>query len=130
MSVMLFREANEVKWVGVRPAHKGTQVTKETLANNATVILHTVTSGKTLFLNLLAGSVRWEGSGRGRIGVRDGSDVVQYYIFEALKGSAQDTIPFIIPFNIPLEIPAGWDVFLDTNSVSVYIYCFLHGWEE
>jgi len=50
MALMKFREPNQVRRVGVRPAHDGTQVLERGSADNATVVLYTVPAGKVFYL--------------------------------------------------------------------------------
>ena len=79
MSPMAFREPNEVLWRGVRPGHRGEQVAKYNSATNATVILHTVTTGKTLFLTAVSFQASTTTAGKfGALFVRDTSDAEKY----------------------------------------------------
>jgi len=50
MALMKFREPNQVKWVGVRPGHNGTQIIRSQGADNATVELYLVPVGQTFYL--------------------------------------------------------------------------------
>jgi hypothetical protein len=131
MCAMGFREPNQVKWVGIRPAHLGTQIAKYSpgSAGNPTII-HTVTNGKVFFLTSLILTVStYDTGGGGSIVVRDESDVVQYYLTGwNLPGLAAFTINH--SFDPPLEIPAGYDIVLTKASGNEMTYAFIHGWEE
>ena len=130
MSVMNFREPNQVKWVGVRPAHNGTQVIKHTNAQNGTVIIYTVPSGNTYFLTGFTIGVRQEAAGDIALGVRDGSDVWQYYLFHNSYGSAQPPYAFGMGLTYPIEIPEDYDIYLWSSAASVYIFATIMGWIE
>jgi len=130
MSAMAFREPNEVLWRGYRPGHKGTQVTKRNAAVNATQIVHTVTTNKTLFLCFA--SFHYDDTavnGYGTMLVRDASDVVQYYIFD-LNMRAVGQIMNSGSFNPPIEIPAGWDICVTSSLATGTASGFIFGWEE
>jgi hypothetical protein len=127
---MLHRETNRVKWVGVRPAHDGTQVTVDSFTSAGAAILYTVTAGKTLFLchftlecssgAVVSGADFW---------VRNGADVIQYYLLRQRLAISRETI--ISPsFWPPIEIPAGWDIVMGVGVATTTEYAFIHGWEE
>lgn len=130
MSAMKFREPNEVLWRGVRPAHKGEQVVKGNTVNNGTSIVHTVSTGKTLYLTALAFSV-YAGVGESNMFVRNAADVTQYYFFVNTIFTAGGAGSMgNLSFNPPLEIPAGYDICVSSNAAANFAYGFIHGWEE
>ena len=130
MSAMLYREPNQVKWVGIRPGHNGTQVIASSAANNSTVILYTVTAGKVFYLsyaNLVMYARNF--SLTVALSVRNAADVLQYSIATMASGDLGHlSLPVIL--NPPLEIPAGWDVVVSSNDALCNAYAFIHGWEE
>jgi len=130
MSPMAFREPNEVLWRGVRPGHRGEQIAKYASANNATVILHTVTIGKTLFLTAVSFQAATTTAGKsGILLVRDTSDVEKYKLFNfylTAVGGLSDSLSF----NPPLEIPSGWDICIYSSATECVARTFIHGWEE
>ena len=130
MALMKFREPNQVTWYGSRPAHRGTQVTKSVSTTGAaSVIIHTVSASKTLFIKLLILS-RNTSTGNCNIFVRNDSDVSQYTIVKNdLHTNIGLATPDIIPFDDPLEVPADWDIILN-NTVAGDAFAFLFGWEE
>jgi len=130
MALMKFRESNQVKWVGVRPGHNGTQVTKWGSADNETVILYTVTAGKILYLVHYTVFISSDVADRwGFMGVRNDADVEQYR-FSTGVFKQVGSIGFGVGLKYPIEIPAGWDIFLVSNSADSHINGFIHGWEE
>jgi len=58
MALMNFREPNQVKWVGVRPAHNGEQINIGNFVVNGAVTLYTVPAGKILLLIEISAS-KW-----------------------------------------------------------------------
>lgn len=130
MALMTFREGNRVKWVGVRPAHRGEQIVESGNISNDTVIVHTVTAGKILYLVTatfsLSASVANE---RGSMQVRDTGDVEQYRIFSQHM-RVTGSIMAAAHFNPPLEIPAGYDITILSEALTLVTYGFIFGWEE
>jgi hypothetical protein len=105
-------------------------VAASSIATNNTVILWTVTAGKTLFVSyanlvLYARDVSLSAS----FFVRNVADVQVYAIFSMASGLlGHMACPAC--FNPPLEIPAGFDICLSSNSALLNSYGFLHGREE
>ncbi len=128
MALMGWREANRARWVGVRPAHYGEQVAVSSVKSNGTQIVYTVPAGKVFHLCAL-GCVAREttGASGGTIGIRNAADVVQYQVFEHYPNFAS-IFTQSIPFNPPLEIPAGFDVYILSTTLTLIITCFLFGW--
>ena len=130
MSLMEFREPNQVLWYGSRPAHRGTQVAVSDIVTNDTSIIHTVSAGKSLFISsIVLGLLLGGASNTCRIYVRNVLDVEQYTIFRITPGAA-GALSVPISFNPPLEIPTGYDVVHTTNADFLTMYSFIHGWEE
>jgi len=130
MALMKHRESNQVKWVGVRPGHNGIQVAKHASATNAIAIIHTVSAGKTLFINSYAVSVDDIASGNAFFFVRDTGDVVKYNLLFARVVANGGGITVTGCFPKPLEVPAGYDVCIQSTVPSLTTWGFIHGWEE
>lgn len=136
------KEANEVRQVGVIPSEgadpipvgkipdAGTQVVKGTYANNSVVTLHTVTTGKILYLSAAALSIKnvSGGEGEGAMYVTDGEDAIRYYLF-LYQSPDQHGTGGSIPLISPLEISAGWKIKVASDTASVYVTGFIHGYE-
>jgi len=130
MSAMKFREPNQVKWVGVRPAHKGTQILKQGRATTDDVTLYTTPTGKTFYLVHYNITIQITASSLiSAVAIRDSSGVAQYYI-AYLNDAPNGVYIYEGNFDPPLEIPAGWYVHLDRNSSYGPIMCSIFGWEE
>lgn len=130
MALMKWRELNQVKWVGVRPGHNGTQVLKENYVSNATLVLHTVTAGKTLYLCSAYASYYISATGIiGRLFVRDVADFT-VYSFSICNSGALGQMESTPSYNPPIEIPAGYDICLISGAASMVIRAGIHGWEE
>jgi len=133
-------ESNQVKWRGIRPVEPreaipiqpytdfGTQVAKDNYANNSTVIIHTVTSGKSLYLCSIGFSVFPTATGHGVFFVRDESDTTQYRFFY-IRRQSDDGDMVSMTFNPPLVIPEGWDICLWSATSGFGIRGFIFGYE-
>jgi len=130
MALMSFREPNQVKWVGMRPAHRGTQVIVRAGGLGAEFIVYTVPAGKTFYLcGLLVGFSTTAVATWGTVRVRNDLDVVQY----ALAGLLMDAVGQNIVAHSywpPLEIPALWDVTVLSSAVTLECMVAINGWVE
>jgi len=101
----------------------GTQISKSNVANNTTVIIHTITAGKILLLESWAVNYMTSqaASNVGSLLVRDVSDVTQYIIstisIYPQYGSGFDSSQCLI------SIPAGYDICLVAGQ-----YMTVNGW--
>jgi hypothetical protein len=130
MALSLFREKNMARWIGVRPAHNGTQVSVSGTAVNVTSTLYTVTAGKTLFLtryyvDITVGTL----TGYGTLEVYNGVGVFQYYIdmLKALAGGWQHQA---LSLTFPIEIPAGSTIRMTATGNNGIEHAGITGWEE
>ena len=130
MALMSFREPNQVRWTGARPAHRGTQILKWSEKVNGSTTIHTVTAGKTLYLTSLTAFVQSTAAATaGSVWVRDTlgalvSRLVTAYFLAAGSGS------WALPYPFPLEIPAGYDIIAYSSAATVYCGACIAGWEE
>ena len=139
-------EANQIKWVGVRPispieniqVHPGilettvagvtrTQIVKSVEVANTTTIIHTVTAGKTFYLCSVSCDSDSGVNKLTHLKVRNDSDVDQYIIIDH-ESAAQASVSGSLTFFPPITIPAGWDIVLETTATQGM--GFIHGWEE
>lgn len=135
-------EHNIPRMVGVRPAHNadpipvgkiphlGSQLVRGTHADNNTVIIHTVTIAKTLYLSLAVHTIQnYSGaSGNSDFYVTNAEDAVQYY-FSRLASLDDYGHGVSLPFLPPLEIPAGYKIIVNSSGATVVANVFLHGYE-
>lgn len=136
-------ENNLINIRGVRPGYDmdslreyprmpsaGIQVAASADIDNGTVIIHTVTAGKTLYLCHYMWSI-WNisgGNGWGRLQVRDAGDAQVYLIVDS--GAADDFAYGISGnFNPPLEVPAGYDICVISGQADCWVSGFIHGYE-
>jgi len=130
MAAMAFREPNQVKWMGIRPGHNGTQVVALNTATNAEVLLYTVTAGKTLFL--VSASVGWTGggSGWGIIMIQTAASADWYY--PCFTSGSSNYFASQGNFNpcVPLEVPAGYKCYVKSVGATFRVHGSIFGWEE
>lgn len=99
-------------------------------ASNETIVLHTVTGGKTFELVHWAVSYLFDGAtiDTSQLFVTDNNDVLQYNIFKLTSsevglGSVSGSLP------VPLSIPATYKIKLTSNDLGAPIWGFIHGYE-
>jgi len=130
MAAMAFREPNQVRWVGTRPGHNGSQVAASGSANNATAVVYTVTAGKTLHIT------HWtcEGNASATGGVCqleiENAAGVQQYIILKMGFNAVGQMLGVGNLAYPLEVPAGYKVAVVSSAATMTVNAFVHGWEE
>ena len=107
------------------------QIAKYGSANNTITIIHTVSAGKTLYLNsAVAEAYNNSGAAAAHIlFVRDTADAEVYKISNksAFNGQAWSVA---ITFPVPLEVPEGYDICVQTTVSGATSWAFIHGWEE
>jgi hypothetical protein len=126
--MMVFREPNQARWIGTRPAFDGDQVCKYITANNAIAIVYTVPHGHTFFL---CGFVVTINGGAVNDSVeledRDAGDVVaRTYVKMQLSAVGQEVASH--SFWPPIEIPEDYDIILVSNTVTSVGRGTIHGW--
>ena len=130
MAKMAWREANQARWVGVRPAHNGTIFSAYNAVANATAIVFTVPAGNTAYLFYLdAHAVHTNAEDSCTIWIRDTADVLWAYLATTYQ-SAAGSFHWAVSFPFPIEIPAGYDICITSNAPSANIRCVLWGWLE
>ena len=130
MALMKFREPNQVKWVGSRPGHNGTQVAEHGIANNAGVIFYTVTVGKTLYLTFYSFSISTSGvTAESHFSIYTDGAVHYLYLHSVVPPAAWQNL-CSGTFNPPLEIPAGYYFRLFASGVAATLQGSIVGWEE
>lgn len=127
---MGFREPNMARWLGVRPAHNGTQVAKYASAINTTAIVYTVTAGKVLHLFHAEVWIAVAAAGQGFLLVRNAADVAQYYFLPILCAAAVMHPCGVANFYPPVEIPEGWDICVVSSAAVLSVTGEIFAWEE
>lgn len=99
-------------------------------ADDATVILHTVTAGKIFYLVGAHAGMVTAASFTTKLMVTNAADVEQYAIFESPQGAVATQMPFPSYYpSVPLEIPAGYKIKLFSSGATHKICGFIHGYE-
>jgi hypothetical protein len=130
MALMNYREPNQVKWMGTRPGHNGTQVDKANTATNGIAIVYTVTAGKTLYLCTVSKWVELVAVGISSVFLRNVADVFQYNLIYELTVAGVLIPHRSVTFWPPLEVPAGYDICVRSSVAGLTVGSFVFGWEE
>ena len=118
MALMLFRERNKAKWVGIRPAHDGTQVYAASSAVNTTTTLYTVPAGKTLFLTFAQLTREGTGTGFTSLAIYDGVGALVATILIS-NAIANATMSEAASFEMdPWEVPEGYTVGVRSSAAN------------
>ena len=130
MALMKFREPNQVKWIGTRPGHDGTQVLARGAADSATTVLYTVPVGNTFYL---CHSMMGYGAIAAGIAVFEIQDLVPVRVVDLFY----DTLVAGIAGNSknasywpPIEIPAGYRIVVVSSAVGLTVHGTVFGWVE
>ncbi len=139
-------EANQVNWRGIRPVHPveniqvhpgtfetsvagktRTQILKYKSVNATEAIIHTVTTGKTLFITSASLVCQHTANDEAFIRIRDGSDVevtriLYAFAYAGATGHLSNSFP------MPISVAADYDI--TVNMVSGGAYATIQGWEE
>jgi len=130
MALMKFREPNQVRWQGVRPGHDGTQIQARNEADNATVLIYTVTALKTLYLCTAGLSTYTAVGGGSFLRIRTDGDVFWLDLLSFYQGVNLSSVNPVITFWPPLEVPAGYYIEVRSSSVGHKVQGYIFGWEE
>jgi len=139
-------ETNQINWRGVRPVSPvenlqtsvgifettvagvtRTQINKSVEVNNTTVVIHTVTAGKTFYLVAAICSADAGIAKITHLAIRNAADTIQFIIFD-FATAAQGIISDSVSFPVPIAIAAGWDIALITDNT--HAGAFITGWEQ
>ena len=97
-------------------------------ADGSTVIVHTVTAGKILYLLFSVVYITADGSDWVYFSVRDGDDVPKYY-FISLTTTATMLNFITMNWPVPIEIPAGYDIVVHSSLAGCVLTSFIFGYE-
>ena len=127
---MHFREPNQVKWVGSRPGHNGTQVLVQGAAENNTHTFYTVPVGQTFYWTFAAISYVGLAAGAVSLTIYDNLAAFVCYVAGDILVAAVNTPGRAFNMCPPLEIPAGYTIRLTSGAIGLRIRCIIHGWVE
>ena len=130
MSDMHFREPNQVKWLGSRPGHNGTQV----LAGVQTAvvgwtILYTVLAGETFFLTFASLGNFNNLSASLSMAIYDDGGVIDQYLGGYFTVAGQVGGGFVANFWPPIELAAAFSVRAH-QLANCGMIAAVHGWAE
>ena len=130
MSDMMFREPNQVKWMGSRPGHNGTQVLVDgTFLLLVPTVFYTVPVGQTLHItNMLLSRGQFVAT-FAYIAIYDDVPALSSIIFPVLWAIAPQGNPIINSYWPPIEVPAGYHLYI-SQTVNCQLVYVVHGWVE
>jgi hypothetical protein len=130
MALMGFREKNLVKWVGVRPAHRGTQLEMYGEAENATVGIYTVPVGSVFYLHYASLVFTTAAVGKGTLYIDNGA-LIQVMLGTILIMTVAGGIPSIsCGLTYPIELVSGWRIRVNSDAVGLVVRGSIVGWLE
>ena len=121
----VYREPNQVKWVGVRPGHNGEQILID-IDTAVSVIVYTVPADKLLFLFDWSISTAPNLNIHSRLQIRTAVPVVVANIAGASSYTGDSGTNNAQALWVPIEIKAGYDIYLfATGATRGYIHGIL-----
>ena len=129
MSDMYFREPNQVKWMGSRPGHNGTQVLEHASATNATVIVYTVPGAHTLFLTHTILDIYSTGISTAYLSIYNAVPALVIHIHLSRVQTNRE-LSLNNSYWPPIEIPAAYSVRVQSSAATNIAEATIHGWVE
>jgi len=117
---------------GIWPALDSVRINKaEPVSGIAVAIIYTVPANNKLFISsgILASLSDGVAPGVARMGVRNGVDVLQYWLmyhYYRIEGQQVSSLGYVPA----LEAEAGWDVFVEGRAAGTSARGFFFGWLE
>ena len=110
----------------------GTQINKSSYSTTDTVVVHTVTAGKTFYLTSASFGCRVAAINIYTfLGVRNAADTFQYNLLSLMTVGTVQNGPIAKTFNPPLKIPAGYDIYMyNVDGTGMAKSAEITGWEE
>ena len=124
----VFREPNQVKWVGVRPGHNGEQILEGIIvgAINFTAI-YTVPADKMFFMTYAALSNILNIGGNAYLCIYDDTPAIWRVLFGFLNILNVPAPGPVATFNPPIELAAGYSIRV-YQSALIGAIASVHGW--
>jgi len=130
MALMTYREANQVLWRGVRPAHNGTQIFQRRTADNETTVIYTTPADQHFYLCHC--SLQFSAIAAGRAIIRARTDAAAIWaelIYEVILATSDGkTTGF--SYWPPIEFPYSYDIVVISNAVGLGLQGMVFGWVE
>ena len=130
MALMGFREPNQVKWVGVRPGHRGTQITGHNVSAGVIVDVLQVTAGKKGYITEITIGLNMGAAGASLVYWTDSANAIQETLFEVSLAGATFVLGIPIKYWPPLEIGDNHKIRALSAAAGVALYVTAKGWEE
>jgi len=132
MALMKFREPNQVRWVGSRPGHDGTQVYGYNAQNGVgNAIVYVVPADSTLFITYMFST--------SRVGVAAACDGgLQIYtdgfvFWRVLMPHLYDLAGhqlYCVSLDQPIEVPTGYSIRVISSNAALDVAGGIWGWIE
>jgi len=130
MALMHFREENQVKWVGTRPGHNGTQIVSRAGSVGALVPVYTVLAGDTFYLTFACLSFNAVGAVAAHLSIYNAVPALTMELARHVSPGALNNPAVSQNYWPPIELPAGWSVQIFSNAPGVTAIGTVHGWVE
>ena len=130
MSDMYFREPNQVKWMGSRPGHNGTQVLE--YSNSAVlnwVPIYTVPAGETFYMTFMSFTWQLSVNDIWAVAIYNAVPAVWRYICLGRGVLTAGSLGWHESFWPPIEIPDGYHIYR-YQAVNIAPCLCIHGWVE
>lgn len=127
---MTFKETNQVKWVGFRPGHNGSQIMIQAFTANSTNTVYTVPDNKKFFLTHIDITYTSTASGAMYIYILDDNNNPIYvpFFMYTIDGNSWGTEGK--SYWPPIELPEDYYIKQFSNNAGVKFYASYHGWLE
>ena len=130
MALMKFREPNQVRWVGSRPAHNGTQLTAVKVVTDAEGTIYTVPVGETLFLCSMNAVIPVVAAGTVFMNIYTDAAAVYFYGMQESILAAQGGIYRYFTFWPPMELPSSYYIRIGSGAAGLTVRASIFGWVE
>ena len=130
MALMTYREPNQVRWVGIRPGHRGTQIIGDVLIENNTADILQITAGKKGYITLITLSIMHAAAGYVYLYWTDSLNAILGTLFTNRSAINTKTTDLCINFSPPFEIGDNHKIRLRSSDVAVRPHATVIGWEE
>jgi len=130
MALMSFREANQMLWRGVRPAHNGTQVIAQKAADNLTATIYTVGVGETLYLCSATMGFVAIAAGQAIVQLINAAPVWTVYAFYDVILAGSEGRTQTRSYWPPVEMSAGSTITVQSVGAGLNLRASIHGWVE
>jgi len=130
MALMGFREPNQVRWVGIRPGHRGTQILLDIdVGNNTQILIDGTQVTITYLTSWFMGLVR-DGAYSGAMEITENDDTHVCWLGYIDTLALQIGRHITQDLTFPIEMPVGYKLKVVAAGAGSQVYGYVHGWEE